>query len=200
MEDRRRQWILGLTFIGASALVYFGFLAAWLNLFMFIGYVYWIRIAVALVALIGGYINLKRWYEAKTGCSTVNSESRRKIFERLKKITQNEKLLISLVGISLLAVSVNLVELVCSAGLPAVFSQILALNDLSLTSYYGYLLLYILVFMIDDLAVFIIAMITLKATAISTKYSRLTSLIGGVLMVVIGLLMLFKPEVLMFKF
>jgi len=98
----------------------------------------------------------------------------------------------------LLAFAVNLVELICSAGLPVIFTQLLTLSDLSPWQYYAYMLLYIFVFMLDDLFVFIVSMITLEMTGITTKYSRISHLIGGILMVIIGLLLIFKPELLMF--
>lgn len=93
---------------------------------------------------------------------------------------------------------VNLVELVCSAGLPAIYTQILALNNLPVWQYYLYILLYILFFMLDDLFVFFVAMITLQMTGITTKYSKYSRLVGGFLMLIIGLLLILKPEWLMF--
>lgn len=60
-----------------------------------------------------------------------------------------------------------------------------------------YILIYILFFLIDDLVVFFIAMITLHITGITTKYSKYSHLIGGVIMVIIGILLIFKPEILM---
>jgi hypothetical protein len=103
-----------------------------------------------------------------------------------------------LAGIITLGFAVNLVELICSAGLPAVYTQILTLNDLSRAGYYGYISLYILIFLLDDLLVFFIAMITLKITGVTSKYARWSYLIGGILMLIIGLLLIFKPEILMF--
>ena len=91
-----------------------------------------------------------------------------------------------------------MVELVCSAGLPAIYTQILSLSNLPTWQYYFYLGLYILIFMLDDLFVFFTAMFTLKAVGVESKYARYSHLIGGVLMLVIGLLLLFKPEWLMF--
>jgi len=52
--------------------------------------------------------------------------------------------------------------------------------------------------MLDDLIVFFIAMITLKAVGLSGKFSRASNLIGGILMLIIGLILIFKPEWLMF--
>lgn len=199
MQNRRRMWVLGVTFIVTSAAVYFLFLSAWLNLLLFIGFILWVRILIGLVALGGGGYYLKEYFfNPHAGCVSTKTEKRKKVFEKLRQLTHEKHFLIALVGIILLAMAVNLVELICSAGLPAVYTQILTLSDLPTWQYYGYLLLYIFVFMLDDLVVFFIAMITLRMTGVSDKYSRLSHLIGGIAMVIIGLLLLFKPELLMF--
>lgn len=199
MEDKRKMWILGSTFIVASALVYFVFMAAWLNLILFIGLVAWIRIIIGLIALFGGGYNLKEYFTAPEGvCKVTSSDKRQKFFEKLKDIAHQKNFYLALGGIIILAFAVNLVELICSAGLPAVYTQVLALSNLATWQYYSYLLLYIFVFMLDDLIVFIIAMTTLQMTGITTKYTRLSHLIGGILMLIIGLLLIFKPELLMF--
>ena len=199
MEDKKRRWILGTTFIVASAFVYFLFMAAWLNLILFIGFIIWVRIAIGLVAIGGGGYNLREYFVNKeSGCKVTGGEKRRAVFEKLKVVTQQRRFVIALGGIILLAFAVNLVELICSAGLPVVFTQILTLSNLTTWQYYAYMLLYIFIFMLDDLFVFFTAMVTLEVTGISTKYTRASHLIGGVLMIIIGLLIIFKPEVLMF--
>lgn len=199
MENRRRMWLLGSAFIGASGAVYFLFLSAWLNLFIFIGYVFWIRLIIALVALgSGGYHLYDFWKNRNGGCVVEGSEKRRAVFERIRKIISERHFYLALAGIMLLAVAVNMVELVCSIGLPAVYTQVLALSNLPAWQYYAYLFLYILIFMLDDLIIFVIAMKTLKIKAISSKYSRWSGLIGGIVMFIIGVLLIFKPEWLMF--
>lgn len=90
--------------------------------------------------------------------------------------------LLAILGVMGLAVTVNLIELACSSGLPLIFTQILALNDLNSLQYLIYILIYIILFLIDDIVIFVIAMKTLKLTGISTKYSKLSHLIGGILM------------------
>jgi len=199
MNDRKKMWILGLTFVATSALMYSLFMIAWLNLALFMGSLSWIRILVAGVAIIGGIINLKSGLNKDSGCRVVNDKKREKIFSRVKRLTSEKTFLLALGGIILLAISVNLIELLCSAGLPVVFTQILALNELSSIDHYLYILLYIIFFMIDDMIVFIIAMLTLKLTGISTKYGKISHLIGGILMIIIGLLLIFNPGLLMFN-
>jgi hypothetical protein len=199
MDNSRKRWLLGLAFILASAAVYFIFVVAWLYFILFIGLVIWVRIIIGLVAIISGGVNLRDYYKKQSGvCKVTKSEQRRKIIEKLIAITQHNKFWFALVGIIILAFAVNLIELVCSAGFPAVYTQILALSKLSTISYYLYILLYIFIFMLDDMIVFIVAMLTLKATGLTGKYSKWSNLIGGILMVLLGILLIFKPGILMF--
>jgi hypothetical protein len=199
MKDRKKMWILGSAFIVASASVYFIFMSAWLNLILFLGFIAWVRIIIGILALLGGAHSLKEGFSENSGCKVTNNEKRLKIFERLKSVINQNNFLIALSGIIILAFMVNLVELICSAGLPAIYTQVLALNELSTWQYYLYILAYILFFMIDDLFVFFVAMITLEMTGITTRYAKYSRLIGGIIMFLIGLLLIFKPEWLMFK-
>ena len=89
-----------------------------------------------------------------------------------------------------------MIELVCTAGLPAIFTQILAFNDVTNAARYGYIGLYIMMYMIDDIVIFSIAVMTLHASGLTTKYRSLTLIFGGVLMYTLGLLLIFAPEVL----
>lgn len=199
LKDRKRMWILGVVFIATSAFVYFLFMAAWLNFILFIGMVTWIRIIIGLVALIGGGYSVREYIVNKDGnCKVTNTEKRQKVFAKLKAITHKKNFWLAIGGIILLAFAVNLVEALCSAGLPAVFTQILSLNNLSTVEYYLYILLYIFFFMLDDLIIFFIAMTTLRMTGANKKYVKWSNLIGGILMLLIGLLLIFKPELLMF--
>lgn len=199
MKDRKRMWILGTAFIIASASVYFLFMSAWLNLILFLGFVIWVRILIGILALFGGGYSLKEFlFNKESGCKVANDESRQKVFQKLKATVGKNSFWLALGGIIALAFLVNLVELICSAGLPAVYTQVLALNELSKLQYYLYILLYIFFFMLDDLFIFFVAMITLEMTGISTKYSKYSQLIGGMIMLIIGILLIFKPQWLMF--
>lgn len=199
MQDKKRMWILGTAFIAASAFVYFLFLTAWLNLFIFLGFIPIIRFSIGLVALgAGGYYLYDFWTNKDGGCKVTGGEKRRKFFEKLKNVTQKKNFALALGGILVLAVAVNMVELICSAGLPAIYTSILTLSNLPKWQYYLYLIFYIAVFMADDLFIFFTAMITLQATGLQSKYARYSHLIGGILMAIIGILLIFKPEWLMF--
>jgi hypothetical protein len=117
---------------------------------------------------------------------------------RLKAAVTERSFLLALIGIVALAIAVNLIELLCSPGIPAVYTQALALNDLSAQAYYGFLLLYITVFLLDDAVVFVTAMLTLQATGLAATYSRYSHLIGGVVLLAVGFLLVFRPEWLAF--
>ena len=204
MKDKKKMWTLGITFLVASALVYLLIMSAWLKVAISFNASVWLRTLIAIVALIAGAINLKSYIKEKKrktdGCEVVDESKRKKIFTSIKKITSQKKFILSVLGIIALAVSVNLIELACSTGLPLIFTQILAFNDLSSFEYTTYMLLYILFFLIDDIVIFVVAMLTLNIKGISSKYGKYSHLIGGIIMILIGLLMIFKPEWLMFNF
>ena len=199
MEDRRKMWILGSAFIIASGAVYFLFMTAWLNILIFLGFIFWIRVIIGLVALLAGGYNLKEYWTDTSGACTLSQGARRqRTMERLKAVISTRKFWLALAGVVLLAFLVNMVELICSAGFPVVYLQILSLTPMPFWQYYLYLLLYIVIFMLDDIIVFVVAMLTLQLMGVTTRYKRFSNLIGGVLMVLIGVLLLFKPGWLMF--
>jgi len=199
MQDRKKMWILGGAFIVASGLVYFLFLSAWLNLFLFLGFIAAIRIAIGIVAVGSGAYHLKEWWTNRLGaCKVGDGEHKRKIMDRFRNIVSEQNFWLALAGIIAVAISVNLVELVCSAGLPAIYTNVLAGAHLNAIEYYLYLFLYMIIFMLDDMLIFVIAMTTLHVTGISAKYSRWSNLVGGVVILLLGLLLIFKPGWVMF--
>lgn len=201
MKDRKKMWIMGITFLLTSALIYLLFMISWLKIAISITSITWIQKLIALVALLAGIWNLYGFYKAKdAGCTIVKEEKRKRTLSQIKRITSESRFLLAILGVMLLAISVNIVELACSSGLPLVFTQVLALNNLTAFEYGTYIFFYILFFLIDDLFVFFIAMVTMKVTGISNKYAKYSHLIGGIIMVLIGILLFFKPEWLMLNF
>ena len=199
MQDRRKMWIIGFVFIFISALSYFLFITAWLQVMLFIGFIASIRAAIGIFALAGGSWNIYTYWKTRdSGCEIVSTKKRKKISQQIRDIIHEKNMIIALLGVSVLAFSVNLIELLCSAGLPVIFTQMLAMNDLTTVQHYFYILLYIFFFMLDDVVVFVISMLTLEAFGITTKYTKYSHLIGGLLMLMIGLLLIFRPGALMF--
>jgi len=201
MKDKKRMWVLGIAFLLTSALVYLLIMLSWITIAVKITTVIWIRNIIAIVALIGAIVNIKAFAQSqKSGCHVVDDKKRKKIFNKIKRFTSEKSFILALLGVMGLAISVNLVELACSAGLPLVFSELLAINNVSSFMKFMYTLLYVVFFLIDDLIVFIIAMLTMQVAGISTKYNKYSHLLGGLVMFIVGVLLLFKPEWLMFQF
>lgn len=204
MKNKKKIWCLGITFLVTSAIIYLFFMFAWLEFTItLLTKVSWFKFLIAAVALIGAFVNLRSFYNSikkGSGCEVVNDKKRKKIFEKIKKITTEKSFALAMIGVIILAASVNVIELACSAGIPVLFTNILALNDLTKFQTSIYIYIYIFFFLIDDILVFVIAMLTLNIKAISTKYTKYSHLIGGILMLAIGLLMIFKPSWLMFNF
>lgn len=203
MKDQTKMWTLGLTFIITSGLVYFFFMVGWLELATYLNTITFFKILISIIAIIFGIFNIYSYFKEQKediGCDVVDNKKRKKITNNIKNILANNSLLISLIGIALLAVAVNILELLCSLGLPVLYTNILAINNVTGFIKYIYIFIYIIFFMLDDIVIFLIAMKTLKITAISNKYTKYSHLIGGVIMIVIGLLMLLKPEWLMLNF
>lgn len=203
MKNRKRMWAIGISFLATSALIYLLFMTAWLTVSLKFSQIRIIQILIAVVAIIGAIVNFKSFNKERkqdAGCQVVNKEKRTNIINKIKKFTTEKSLLLSILGAMTLAISVNFVELACSAGLPLLFTQILALNKLSIPLYALYMTLYMVAYLLDDIIIFIIAMITLKLTGITNKYNKYSHLIGGIIMLIVGLLMMFKPEWIMMNF
>lgn len=198
-HDSKKLWIIAGTFLFVSGAVYYLFIAAWLNAFLLIGYNLWVQKVIGLVAIGGGGFYLyKAFGKDPNSCQITDYQRRARIIDRMKQVMGYTTWPAMIVGVSILAISVNMIELVCTAGLPAVFTQILAFNNVGTVARYGYIALYILLYIIDDLVIFAIAVYTLQATGMTTKYRRFTMIFGGVLMYALGLLLIFRPEALTF--
>lgn len=202
-KDKKRMIALGIIFLITSGLIYLLFMGTWLKIMLSTLQINIIKIIIGIIAIIGAIWNLRSFYRSvkkDVGCEVVNNDRRKKLTKKIKKFTTEKSFVIAAIGMISLALSINFIEFACSAGWPVVFTEILALNDLSKTTYFIYLLIYILFYMIDDIVIFLIAVFTLKVTGISNKYNKYSHLIGGIMMLIIGILMIFKPEWLMMNF
>lgn len=203
IKDKKRRIGLGIIFLISSGIVYMLFMGAWLTIILSTIQIKMIQKLIGLVAIIGAIWNLYSYIKSKNqdvGCEVTDENKRRKMMMKIKKYVSEKSFIIAALGLIGLSFSVNLVEFACSAGWPVVFTELLALHNLDSLSYFINILIYIIFYMIDDIVVFIIAMLTLEVTGISNKYNKYSHLIGGILMLIIGLLMLFKPSILMLNF
>ena len=202
MKDRRKMFILGFAFLFTSALFYFLSMLG-INLILDFITTDQIRDLIGIVAIIFGIYNLYVYFrdrKLEDGCQIVDEKKRKTIMAKVKKIKNARNFFIALGGIIVLAISVNMVELACSAGFPMVFNEILVANEIGGFMRIIYLLLYVFFYMIDDMVVFTISMCTLSIAGMTTKYNKLIKIIGGILMLIMGLLLIFKPEWIMLNF
>ena len=197
LRDRRKIWLLVGSFVLASGVLYFLFMTAWLNAFLLLGYLRPLTIAIGLGALVIGVVDLRAFIQTRGApvCTVGNPGFKKRTMGRMEQLVAAPLSLASFLGVVALAFTVNAIEFACSAGLPAVFTHILSLRQLSGPQYYGYILLYDVFFMLDDLLIFSLAAFTLQTT-MAGGYARYGKLVGGVVLVALGLVMLVAPELL----
>ena len=202
MKDKKKAWTLGLLFLLISGFVYFLSMIG-INFVLGIATINWMKIVIAIFILIFGILNLRKYLKIRkeeAGCTVVDDKKRKNLISRMKKIVNNKSFMLSIIGVIVLAASVNLIEMACSLGFPLVFNEVLTVNNVVGVTRIIYLLIYIFFYMIDDIVVFAISMITLEATGITNKYNKLCTLISAIIMIIMGVLLILKPEWLMFNF
>jgi len=195
MMDRLRMFAIAGTFIAVEGLAYFVFMAAWLNLFLFIGLSRISEISIAVIALLAGIINLKDFLFYGKGLTLSIPESAKPgIYAKMRRILYAQNLGGALIGAVLLAILVQLVEFMCTSGFPALYTRILTLKQLDKLSYYGYLLLYNLAYMLDDLIILAIGIITLSQKRLQEKEGRWLKLLSGLVMEGLGIYLIVAPH------
>jgi hypothetical protein len=194
VRDRTRILAIAGTFVLISGLAYFAFMAAWLNVFLLVGYVRTMQVALGLLAVLIGVINVKDFVAFKRGVSLSIPESAKEgIYARIRQIVAARYLSTAVALAVVLAISVNVVELLCTAGLPALYTQVLTVQELPAWQNYAYLLLYNLAYMLDDSLMLGVFVVTLSHRKIQEREGRWLKLISGLVILALGLVMLFRP-------
>lgn len=193
--DKRKIWLVVGTFVTASAILYFLFMTAWLNIFLWVGYVRPILIAVGLIGIFAGASHIREFIKrGPMVCEVTASSTRESLMEGARRIVSAPVTLATFFGIVILAFAVNMIEFVCSSFLPVVFTQTLALQPLSALQYYAYIVLYVFFFMLLEFIIFAAAIFAVSFTP--EKYAKWFQLIGGVVMLFLGLVLLLFPHLL----
>jgi glutaredoxin len=195
LKDRWKILAIAGTFVFVSGAAYFAFMAAWLNVFEWIGFLRPVQIALGLLAITIGTIHVKEFFAFKQGPSlSIPEAAKPGIYDRIRRIVNAENLPAALAGAFLLAVLVNVVELLCTAGLPALYTSILSQQGYGLLDRYGYLLLYILAYMFDDTLMVAGVVASLSRFKLQETGGRWLKLVSGSVTLLLGLVMLFRPE------
>jgi hypothetical protein len=193
LEEREKIWWLVGTFVLASGILYFLFMTAWLKTFLVVGYIRPLTQLIALTAIGFGASHLYElaWNRGAVACEIGDVEQRQRTMQRIRDIVSAPIGLTSLVLVTGLAFAINAVEFLCSAAIPAVYTHMLSLMDLSTPAYYGYIALYVLFFMLDDLVIFGLAAFAIQKV-IDTRYAAVSRGAGGLALLGLGLWMLMR--------
>lgn len=197
LKSRARMLAVGGTFVLVSGLTYFAFMEAWLSFYLLVGITRPVQVVLGLVALAVGAVHIKDFFAFHKGVSlSIPEAAKPGIVKRARNILRAESLAGAMGAAFVLAVMVNIVELLCTAGLPAVYTEILVAHDLPRWQHHAYLGLYNLVYMLDDAVLLTIATVTLSKRKLQEKGGRWLKLLSGLVMALLGLLLLAWPEAL----
>ena len=195
LKDRRKIVLIAGTFVMVSGLVYFTFMAAWLNVFLLIGFARPAQIVLGLFACTMGIVNVKDFFAFGRGFSfSIPAAAKPGIYDRVRQIVMAKYTGTALIGAVVLAVLVNMIELLCTAGLPALYTEVLTFQQLPAWTNYLYLLLYNVAYMLDDSIMLTVAVVTLSHRKMQEAEGRWLKLISGLVILALGSAMLFKPE------
>lgn len=194
-RSRPRMLVIGGTFVFFSGLVYFLFMAAWLNLFLVVGGAPVVTLVAGLVAVIIGLLNTKDFFLFRQGPSlSIPDGAKPGLYRRMRGLVAADNMIAMLVGTIALALAANSYELLCTAGFPMVYTRVLTLNDLDGLHYYAYLALYNLIYILPLLAIVVVFTATLGARKLSERQGRALKLLSGLMMLGLGVIMLIAPD------
>jgi hypothetical protein len=194
-QRRSRMLLIGGIFVFFSGLMYFAFMAAWLNLFRLMAGLAWVTAAAGGLAVLMGLVNVKDFFAFKQGLSLSIPESRKAdIFRRGRAILVAGSLPTMLAATVALAVAANFYELLCTAGFPMVYTRLLTLHELQPGTHYLYLALYNLIYILPLLAIVLAFAFSMGRRKLSERQGRLLKLLSGLMMLGLGTLLLLAPE------
>jgi glutaredoxin len=198
LQSRRRMALIAGTFVLVSGAVYYAFMAAWLNVFLLVGMSAALRWILGGVAFAIGGFNLKDFFAWGRGFSlSIPASAKPGLYARARAVLYADALLPSLVAVTVLAAAVNVIELLCTAGLPAIYTAVLTQQALGAPAYYAYLGLYIVGYVADDSAMVATAVIALSSRKLTDSAGRRLKLLSGVVMLALGAVFLLRPQWLM---
>jgi hypothetical protein len=189
--------LVGGVFVVISGVMYFAFMAAWLNVFLVTGQMRWVTTVAGAIAIMLAVFSIKDYFwPDSSGSLSIPDSAKPGLFARMRGLTTGDSLPTVLLGTIALAAVANSYELLCTAGFPLVFTRVLTLNELSTSTYYGYLVLYNIVYVIPLLAIVGVFVWTLGSRKLSETEGRFLKLMSGAMMLGLGLLLLLKPTLL----
>jgi hypothetical protein len=190
--------LVGSIFIFFSGFFYFLFMFILFNtLLVTASFISMISVAVGIVAVCIGLLNIKDFFSLKKGPSASISEEKRKItFKKIRKLVRSPSLLAMLGGTIFLAVSVNFYELLCTLGFPLIYTTRLAEANLPLFEYYLYIFFYNIVYVVPLIIILLLFSLTLGAMKLTEWQIQRLKLFSGIMLFSFGLLFIVDYMVL----
>lgn len=197
-RSRARMMLVGGTFVLISGLIYFVFMATWLNVFLLIGELRTVTLIAGLIAVSLAAINIKDYFWSDSGGPSLSIPESKKpgMYQRVRKLVAARSLWAMLVGTAVLAIAVNSYELLCTAGLPMVYTRILTLREADTFVYYMYLVLYNIIYVIPLLIIVMLFVLRFGSRKLGESEGRLLKLMSGTMMLGLGGVMLVAPMAL----
>lgn len=200
MESTRKRWLIGGVFIGSSAIIYMGALLAYLYGFQAITHyiateaMAWVFTLIGVMAIVAGIYTMYNAKNKGIECDVRDAVSKKAFHQKLSDILSRESIFLVLLGVVVLAFSVNSLELLCSVAIPTIFTSTLISLELSTWENWVALFIYDFAYILDDVVVFTIAIKTLSLKVFSPKLVQVSNYIGAVILVFLGLLLIFDSE------
>ncbi len=196
-HSRRKMLFIGGIFVSFSAVIYFLFMAAWLNVFLIIGRLAAITVTAGIVAVAVAAINIKDFFFFKKGVSLVIPDrAKPRLFERMRGLLKSSNLTTMTAGTVVLAVFANAYELLCTVGFPMVYTRALTLHKLTMLQYYMYLVFYNVVYVTPLAIIVLVVTVSLGARKLTEWQGRQLKLLSGLMMLSLGLILLINPGLL----
>jgi hypothetical protein len=197
-RSRLRMILIGGVFVAVSGLLYFAFMAAWLNLMLVFRGLGWITPLAGAVAVAAAILNIKDFFRPGRGPSlSIPETAKPGLFARMRRLVAAERLPVMLAGTITLAVVANSYELLCTSGFPLLYTRILTLDhQLPVATYYLYLALYNVIYVLPMAAIVAVFTWTLGSRKLSEREGRALKLVSGLMMLQLGLVLLIAPDLL----
>jgi hypothetical protein len=197
VRSRKKMLIIGGIFVLFSGIIYFIFMAAWLNIFLVIGQLTAITLTAGLIALATAAINIKDFFFFHKGISLVIPEQAKPmLFERMRNLLKSPSFPAMAAGTVVLAITANAYELLCTAGFPMIYTRVLTLHKLTTAQYYLFLVLYNVVYVLPLAAIVAVITVTLGVRKLTEWQGRKLKLVSGLMMLSLGMVLIINPALL----
>jgi cytochrome c biogenesis protein CcdA/glutaredoxin len=193
--SRRRVLVVGTTFLAVTSALYGAYMVGAYSALQFASEMTWIRTGVAAVAGLFGFLQLRSYWNDQTSPLSIPDSRKPSLYGRMRSLGDPDRSLPAVLGGTVvLAAGVSLVETPCTAGLPLLWTDLLADRDVSGVGAAVLFGVYLGVFLLDELALFLAAVLTMRAAKLQERHGRALHLIGGTLMVTLAATMLVAPD------